>query len=307
MPQDDPTAPADSLKSILYALGANFAIAIAKTAGAAYTGSASMLAEAIHSFADCANQGLLLLGMREARKPPSPEHPLGTGRAIYFWSFIVALMLFSMGGLFSIYEGVHKLQQPEPVHQAWVAIAILGFGVAAESVSLWGALREIAKVRGTRSLWRWFRTSRQSELLVILGEDVAALGGLALALAAISLAVVTGDPMWDSIGSIGVGVLLVLVAILVGIEVKSLLVGQGAEPESVGRMRRHLAAQPEIGLVHNLITQQMGGDVMVAVKAQMRPTGSEAGLVAAINRVEQGFRVQFPEVRWMFFEPDDRD
>ena len=307
MTGEDASAPADSLKSILYALGANLAIAIAKSAGAVYTGSASMLAEAIHSFADCANQGLLLLGMREARKPASPEHPLGTGRAIYFWSFIVALMLFSMGGLFSIYEGVHKLQHPEPVHQAWVAMAILGFGVAAESVSLWGALREIAKVRGTRSLWRWFRTSRQSELLVILGEDVAALGGLALALGAITLAVVTGDPAWDSIGSIGVGILLVLVAILVGIEVKSLLVGQGAEPETFVLMRRHLLAQPEVALVHNLITQQLGGDVMVAVKAQMRPTGSEAGLVAAINRVEHGFRARFPEVRWMFFEPDDLD
>jgi cation diffusion facilitator family transporter len=301
------SAPADSLKSILYALGANLAIAIAKTAGAVYTGSASMLAEAIHSFADCANQGLLLLGLREARRPASPEHPLGSGRAIYFWSFVVALMLFSMGGLFSIYEGVHKLQHPEPVHQAWVAIAILGFGVAAESVSLWGALREIAKVRGTRSLWRWFRTSRQSELLVILGEDIAALGGLALALAAISLAVATGDPMWDSLGSIGVGVLLVLVAILVGIEVKALLVGQGAEPDSVARMRRHLDAQPEVSLVYNVVTQQLGGDVMVAVKARMRPTGSEAGLLAAINRVERGFREQFPEVRWMFFEPDDHD
>jgi cation diffusion facilitator family transporter len=301
------SAPADSLKSILYALGANLAIAIAKNAGAVYTGSASMLAEAIHSFADCANQGLLLLGLREARRPASPEHPLGSGRAIYFWSFVVALMLFSMGGLFSIYEGVHKLQHPEPVHEAWVAIAILGFGVAAESVSLWGALREIAKVRGTRSLWRWFRTSRQSELLVILGEDIAALGGLALALAAISLAVATGDPMWDSLGSIGVGVLLVLVAILVGIEVKALLVGQGAEPDSVARMRRHLDAQPEVSLVYNVVTQQLGGDVMVAVKARMRPTGSEAGLLAAINRVERGFREQFPEVRWMFFEPDDHD
>ena len=307
MANESASAPADSLKSILYALGANLAIAIAKTAGAVYTGSASMLAEAIHSFADCANQGLLLLGLREARRPASPEHPLGSGRAIYFWSFVVALMLFSMGGLFSIYEGVHKLQHPEPVHQAWVAIAILGFGVAAESVSLWGALREIAKVRGTRSLWRWFRTSRQSELLVILGEDIAALGGLALALAAISLAVATGDPMWDSLGSIGVGVLLVLVAILVGIEVKALLVGQGAEPDSVARMRRHLDAQPEVSLVYNVVTQQLGGDVMVAVKARMRPTGSEAGLLAAINRVERGFREQFPEVRWMFFEPDDHD
>ena len=164
-------APADSLRSIFFALGANFAIAVAKTAGAVVTGSSSMLAEAIHSYADCINQALLLWGLKEAKRSASPEHPLGHGRVIYFWSFIVALMLFSMGGLFSIYEGIHKLQSREPLENAWIAMAILGFGLAAESVSLWGALREIDKERGELGLWRWFRTSRQSELLVIFGED----------------------------------------------------------------------------------------------------------------------------------------
>ena len=194
------SAPADSLKSILFALGANFAIALAKTGGAFYTGSASMLAEAIHSYADCANQALLLLGMRQAKRSASAEHPLGHGRAIYFWSFIVALMLFSMGGLFSIYEGVHKLQATEPVENAWVAIGILAFGIAAESVSLWGCLREVNKDRGRQGLWRWFRSSRQSELLVIFGEDLAALGGLVLALGFITVAMITGDPRWDAAG-----------------------------------------------------------------------------------------------------------
>ena len=301
------SAPADSRKSILYALGANFAIAVAKTGGAVYTGSSSMLAEAIHSFADCANQALLLWGLKEAKRAVSPEHPLGSGRAIYFWSFIVALMLFSMGGLFSIYEGVHRLHDGEPVRYAWVAMAILGFGIVAESVSLWGALREIAKERGTLSLWRWFRTSRQSELLVILGEDVAALGGLTIALVCIVLAVVTGNPAWDAIGSIGVGVLLVSVAVLVAIEVKALLVGQSAEPHLIERMRGHLASQPEVTEVFNLLTQQLGGDVLVAVKARMRAAGSEAALIEAINRVERDFRSRFPQVRWMFFEPDNRD
>src|SRR4051812_35679426 len=179
---------ANSRTSILYALGANAAIALTKGAGAAYTGSASMLAEAIHSVADCANQGLLLWGLREARRAASPEHPLGHGRAVYFWSFLVALMLFSVGGVFSIAEGIRKWQSPQPVSDAWIAIAILAFGVIAESISLWGALREIRKDRGTRSLWRWFRTTRQSELLVVLGEDIAALGGLAIALAFITIA-----------------------------------------------------------------------------------------------------------------------
>jgi cation diffusion facilitator family transporter len=301
------SAPADSLKSILFALGANLAIALAKTGGAVFTGSSSMLAEAIHSFADCINQALLLWGMKEARRAASPEHPLGHGRAAYFWSFIVATMLFSMGGLFSIYEGVYRLHAREPVRNAWVAIAILAFGIAAESVSLWGALREIGKDRGERSLWRWFRTSRQSELLVVLAEDVAALGGLAVALGAIALALATGKPIWDAAGSIGIGVLLVLVAVMVAIEVKALLVGLSADPEKVEHMRAFLRNRSEVATVYNLLTQQLGSEVMVAVKARMRPVGSDTALVEAINRVEREFRTRFPEVRWIFFEPDDRD
>ncbi len=298
------SAQADSLKSILFALGANFAIALAKSAGAVFTGSASMLAEAIHSFADCGNQALLIWGLRSARQVASPDHPLGYGREVYFWSFIVALMLFSMGGLFSIYEGVHKLHSAEPVRYAWVAVGILAFGVAAESVSLWGALREIDKERGELSLWRWFRTSRQSELLVIFGEDLAALGGLVLAVGFIALAMLTGNPKWDAVGSISIGVLLVLVAILVGVEVKALLIGQSADPQVLARLRAHIEAQPEVAQVYSLITQQLGGDVMVAVKARMQPVGSDVALIGAINAVEARTRAEFAQVRWIFFEPD---
>ena len=301
------SAQADSLKSILFALGANFAIALAKTAGAVFTGSASMLAEAIHSFADCGNQALLIWGLKEAKRAASTDHPLGYGRAIYFWSFIVALMLFSMGGLFSIYEGVHKLHDTEPVKYAWVAVGILSFGVLAESVSLWGAVREINKERGELGLWRWFRTSRQSELIVIFGEDVAALGGLALALGFIGLAMVTGNPMWDAMGSISIGVLLVLVAVLVGVEVKALLVGQSAEPQVLQRIRAHLQTQPQVAQIYNLITQQLGSEIMVAVKARMHPLGSDVALMDAINQVESGLRKAFPQLRWVFFEPDLKD
>jgi len=301
------SAQADSLKSILFALAANLAIAIAKTIGAVFTGSSSMLAEAIHSFADCTNQALLLWGLKEAKRTASSEHPLGHGRAIYFWSFIVALMLFSMGGLFSIYEGVHKLQGHEPVRFAWVAVAILAFGIVAESGSLWGALREINKDRGELTLWQWFRSSRQSELLVIFGEDVAALGGLVLALAFILLSMVTGNPVWDAIGSICIGVLLVLVALLVGIEVKSLLVGQSAEPRMQRRLHDHIGAQPEVAQVYSLITQQLGSEIMVAVKARMQPAASDVALIESINRVERGLRAAFPQVRWIFFEPDQAD
>ncbi len=301
------SAQADSLRSIFFALGANFAIALSKTAGAVFTGSASMLAEAIHSFADCGNQALLIWGLKEARRTASSDHPLGYGRAIYFWSFIVALMLFSMGGLFSIYEGAHKLHDTEPVKNAWLAVGILSFGVLAESVSLWGALREINKERGELSLWRWFRSSRQSELIVIFGEDVAALGGLVLALCFIGLAMFTGNPMWDAVGSICIGVLLVLVAVLVGVEVKALLVGQSAEPQVLARLRAHLEAQPQVAQLYSVITQQLGSDVMVAVKARMQPLGSDVALVEAINLVERGLREAFPQVRWVFFEPDLRD
>lgn len=301
------SASSDSLKSILFALGANFAIAVAKTAGAVFTGSSSMLAEAIHSYADCGNQAMLIWGLKEAKQAPSPDHPLGFGKATYFWSFIVALMLFSMGGLFSIYEGAHKLHETEPVKYVGVAIAILAFGVLAESVSLWGCLREINKERGNKSLWRWFRESRQSELIVVMGEDIAALAGLVLALVFVSVSAITGNPMWDAIGSIAIGIMLVVVAVLVGVEVKALLVGQSAEPEMLARLRAFLAARPEIAQVYNVLSQQLGGDVMLAIKARITPQGSEAGLVDAINRVEADLRREFPKVRWIFFEPDIKD
>ena len=302
------SAGGDSLRSILFALGANFLIAVAKTTGAVFTGSSSMLAEAIHSYADCANQGLLLWGLREGRRPADADHPLGYGKAVYFWSFIVALMLFSMGGMFSIYEGVHKWgTSQQPMENAWVAIAILVFGIVAESFSLWGCLREVDKERGGQTLWRWFRTSRQSELLVVFAEDVAALGGLALALVFIGIAMVTGNPAWDAAGSVCIGALLVLVAIFVGVEIKALLIGQGVEDRVLERMRSHLAGQAEVEAVYNVITQQMGGDVMVAVKARMSRVGSARELVEAINRVERGFHASFPDVRWLFFEPDIAD
>jgi divalent metal cation (Fe/Co/Zn/Cd) transporter len=215
-------------------------------------------------------------------------------------------MLFSVGGVFSIAEGVRKWQSPQPVNDAWIAIAILTFGVIAESISLWGALREIRKDRGTRSLWRWFRTTRQSELLVVLGEDIAALGGLAIALAFITIAWATGDPRWDAAGSIGIGVLLVCVALLVAFEVKALLVGSSTDAETEAGIRACLLEQPEVSSIYSLLTEQLGADVMVAVKAQMRRESSDVALIEAINRVEAALRERFPQIRWLFFEPDVR-
>jgi cation diffusion facilitator family transporter len=298
---------ADSIKSIFYALGANFAIAVAKLVGAGITGSSSMLAEAIHSFADCGNQGLLLLGLKRAKRPPSPDHPLGYGKAIYFWSFIVALILFSMGGLFSINEGLHKLQATQPLTSPWVAVGILVFGMIAEGLSLLGCTKEVNKVRGDRSLWRWFRESRQSELIVIMGEDIAALFGLAVALIAILLTMYTGNPLFDALGSIGIGVLLVIVAIGVGIEIKDLLIGQSAEPQVRQAIHEHISALKEVDQVFNLITYQLGDRIMVAVKAKMTTVATPDELIDATNRCETSIREAFPAIQWLFFEPDLRD
>ena len=300
-------AKADSLKTIFYALGANFAIFVAKLTAAIVTGSGAMTAEAVHSLADCGNQLLLLLGMKSARAPATPEHPLGHGKAIYFWSFLVALMLFSVGGAYSLYEGWHKLHNPEPLRRAWIAIAVLTFGVAAESVSMWGCLREVNKARGKRGLWRWFRDSRQSELIVIFGEDLAALLGLAFALVAILLTVITGNPLFDAIGTLAIGVLLVVVAIFIAVEVKALLIGQSVDPELRDRIKTFIEARPEVARVFNLITLQLGPDVMIAIKAEMRRDATALDMVNAINAVERALKAEFPEIRWSFFEPDFED
>ena len=297
----------DSTRAVLFALGANLAIAIAKGVAAFFTGSSAMLAETVHSFADCGNQLLLLLGMRQAKKPASPEYPLGYGKAIYFWSFLVALMLFTVGGMFSLYEGAHKLQHPEPLRQWWWAAGVLVFGIVAEGISMRACMQEVAKARGGRSLWRWFRDSRQSELVVIFGEDFAALVGLVLALAAVLLSVATGNPVWDAIGSLAIGALLIVVAVLVAIEVKAMLIGQSVDPAREAELRAFLQARPEIGRVISLITLQLGNEVMVSVQAHMRERGSADALVAQINGIERAMKQAFPEVRWSFFEPDTRD
>ncbi len=294
----------DSTRAILFALGANFAIAVAKGVAAFFTGSSAMLAETVHSLADCGNQLLLLLGMRQAKRPPSPEYPLGYGKAIYFWSFLVALMLFSVGGMFSLYEGIHKLQHPEELKQWWWAAGVLVFGIVAEGVSMRACLAEVNKARGSRSLWQWFRQSRQAELVVIFGEDLAALLGLVLALVAVLLAVATGNPMWDAIGTIAIGALLVIVAVFVAIEVTAMLIGQSVDPEREQEMRRFLEAREEVGRVISLITLQLGNEVMVAVQAEMSERQTVHHLSEEINRVERAFKAQFPEVRWSFFEPD---
>ena len=298
---------ANSLRAVLLALGANMAIFLAKLAAAVLTGSGAMLAEAIHSLADCGNQGLLLLGMRQAGKPPSDEYPLGWGRALYFWSFVVALLLFAVGGLFSVYEGVHKLTHPEPLRWPGIALGVLVFGLVMESISLHGCLREVNRARGEQTLWRWFRETRSSELLVIFGEDVAALLGLCAAALAVGATMLSGNLLFDALGTIVIGVLLVIVAIALANEVKALLIGQGVEPRRRAELLAFLHGRPEVAEVLNLITLQMGPDVMVAIKARMASTPDNLSLIEAINAVERDMKATFAEVRWSFFEPDIAD
>jgi len=298
---------ASTLRAVLYALGANSGILIAKGVAAAVTGSSAMLAEAIHSAADCGNQVLLLFGMKDARRAPDARHPLGYGRAVYFWAFLVAVLLFTLGGLFSIYEGWHKLHQTEPISNAGIAIGVLLIAIVLEAFSLAGCVREIRKVSGTRTLWQFFRTSRNSELIVVLGEDIAALAGLAFALIAVVVAFVSGNPVYDAIGSIAVGVLLVVVAVLLSVEIKAMITGESAEAETEIAIRAFLKARPEVAEVYSLLTLQLGEGIMLAVKARMAESASAGALVDAIDRVEADLRTAFPAVQWCFFEPDTRD
>ena len=297
-----------SVRAILYALGANFGIAVAKFGAAWWTNSGSMLAEAIHSTADCVNQLLLLLGMREARRPESVDHPLGYHRVTYCWSMIVALLLFFMGGAFSVYEGIERLRHPHALENGLVALIVLGVAVVLEAFSLAGAMREVRKTARGKPFLRWFRETRESELMVVAGEDIAALAGLTLAFVAVAATLLTGNPMWDALGTLSVGVVLMVIAVLVMIEVKGLIVGESASPELREEIQTFVAAQPEVAEVLNVITLAWGDKVVIAVKARMAEAESISGaqLVERINAVEARMQDRFPTAKWVFFEPDVR-
>ncbi len=296
-----------SARAILYAFIANLGIAISKLAAALYTSSGSMLAESIHSFADAGNQVLLFVGLKQSRRPPDAQHPLGYGKLSYFWSFIVALMLFSLGGLFSIYEGWHKLHEPEALNKPWVALAVLALAIVLETGSTIGCLREIKRLRKERSLRDWLRTTRNAELVVVLGEDVAALVGLVLAFGFVSLATVTGDVRYDALGSIAIGVVLICVSLFIAIRIKGLIVGRSAEEDLQAGIRAEIAAQPGVEKLLNAITMQLGPQVMLAVKVKMTPGAAIESAVENINHLEKRIKARFPEVVWCFVEPDVTD
>jgi cation diffusion facilitator family transporter len=296
-----------SAKAILYAFLANLFIAITKTAAAIYTHSGSMLAEAIHSYADTGNQVLLFLGLKQSQRPPDESAPLGYGKLSYFWSFIVALLLFSMGGLFSIYEGWHKLRAPEPLNQEWVALIVLGVSIVLETGSLLGCLREINKLRGERTFQYWFKHTRNAELVVVLGEDIAALLGLVIAFVFVALAMLTGDTRFDALGSVSIGVVLISISIFIAIRIKRLIVGTSAEEDLRDGINDMIREDPAIEKLFKAITLQVGPKVMLAAKIRMRRDLNIEAAVEHINALERRIRGRFPEIGWCFIEPDLED
>jgi cation diffusion facilitator family transporter len=298
-----------STKIILIALCANFCIALSKLAGALFTGSAALMAEAVHSFSDCGNQALLLYGQRAAKKPANAKYPLGRGREVFFWSFLVALLLFSVGGSFSLYEGLHKLQHPEPVTSPFVGIIILVIAVALESYAFCACLKEVQLRNQGKSLWQWVRTTTSADLLVIFLEDAAALLGLVFALFALSMAWITGNPMWDALGSCFIGVLLIVVAVVLAREVKHMLIGEGVTAQYRDGLEAVLHEEMHGATLLKLIVLQQGVDaLMVAYKIRPAPKSNDVWeTIADVNRFEAAARTRYPEIQWQFTELDIRD
>lgn len=301
------TTQNSTARAILYAFLANFGIALAKSWAAWLTGSGSMLAEAIHSFADTGNQVLLYVGLRQSRRPPDDEHPLGYGKLSYFWSFIVALLLFSLGGVFSIAEGLHKLQHPEELSRIWVAVAVLVVAILLEGSSLLGCLREIRLLRGERPFLDWLEHTRNSELVVVLGEDIGAQIGLVFALGFLIAAAATGNPVYDALGSICIGAVLIVISAFVAWRIRSLLVGRSADPVIEAEIEAIIAEQEGIQRVFNTITLQFGPDTMLAAKVRMQDGLDIETAVAHINALERTLKERIPKLAWCFIEPDVSD
>ena len=292
-------------KAVIAALLANSGIAVTKFAAAAISGSASMLAEGVHSVADAGNQVLLLVGGRRAKKEATETHPFGYGRERYIFAFVVAIILFSVGGMFSLYEGIHKLEAHEELNLPWIPLLVLSVAIVLESFSLRTAVIEANKARGDQSMVSFIRHAKQPELPVILLEDIAALIGLVFAFAGVGLSLLTGNVIWDAIGTIAIGVLLVVVAVVLGIETKSLLVGEGASRADADRIRAAFAAHPKVEAVIHMKTLYLGPDeLMVAAKIAVAKTTKAAEIAKTINEVENAVREAVPVARVIYIEPD---
>ncbi|MEU7987418.1 cation diffusion facilitator family transporter [Streptosporangium canum] len=292
-------------KAIIAALAANLAIAVAKFVAFLVTTSSSMLAESIHSLADSGNQVLLLVGGKRAARARTAEHPFGYGRERYFYAFVVAVVLFTIGALFSLYEGWHKISDPHPVETPIVAFGVLIFAIIAESFSFRTAIKESNHVRGTQSWVQFIRRSKSPELPVIVLEDLGALVGLVLALAGVTMAVVTGDGVWDGVGTMAIGVLLAVIAVILAIETKSLLIGEGAGPEVEKRIRGALESTPEVDRVIHMRTLHLGPEeILVAAKIAVDHDDTASEVARGIDEAEQRVRAAVPEARVIYLEPD---
>ncbi|MBB5852717.1 cation diffusion facilitator family transporter [Amycolatopsis umgeniensis] len=291
-------------KAIIAALVANAGIAAAKFTGFLITGSSSMLAESVHSLADTSNQGLLLLGQKTSQRAATRTHPFGFGRDRYFYSFIVALMLFSLGSVFALYEGIHKISEPEALTSPWVAVGILVVAIGLESYSFYTAIQESKKIKGDAGWWAFIRQAKTPELPVVLLEDAGALLGLVFALAGVGLSVVTGDPVWDGIGTVTIGLLLGVIAIILIIEMKSLLIGEGASEPDLDTIVDELAAGKVERVIH-IRTLYIGPDEMlVAAKLALVPGLETADIAQAIDDAEARVRAKVPTAKLIYLEPD---
>jgi cation diffusion facilitator family transporter len=294
-------------KAVVAALLANLGIALSKAVGFLITGSASMLAEAIHSAADSGNQGLLLLGGRRAARAADRSHPFGYGRERYFWSFVVALVLFSLGGAFATFEGIEKIRHPHELESIGVAIGILLVAILLESYSFRTAIVEANKVRGDGGWWAFIRRSKNPELPVVLLEDLGALVGLVLALLGVTIAHVTEDPMWDGLGTLSIGILLLVISVVLAVEMKSLLIGETADDQVETAIRGAIEGDADVESVIHLRTQHLGPDeLLVGAKVSFAPTLTVADLADVINRVEVAVRDAAPAARILYVEPDVR-
>jgi cation diffusion facilitator family transporter len=296
-----------SRRAIIAAFFANLGIAIAKFAGFLITGSAGLLAEAGHSIADTGNQGLLMFGGKRGKRAADAAHPFGYGPERYFWAFVVALVLFSMGGLFALYEGIQKVINPHEIESAGVAYVILGVSIALESFSLRTAVKEANHVRHGRSWWRYIRTAKAPELPVVLLEDVGAQLGLFFALFGLTMAEVTGNPRWDAVGSIAIGLLLVVIAIILAIEMKGLLIGEAASDEHLDAIKNSIAATTHVNSLIHLRTMHLGpDDLLVAAKIDYEHSLSVEQLAHAIDDTEANLRAAVPIADMIYIEPDIR-
>jgi cation diffusion facilitator family transporter len=294
-----------SNKAVLAAMFANLGIAIAKFAGFLFTGASSMLAEAVHSMADTGNQALLLWGSRQAGRAPTELHPFGFGPERFFWSFVVSLILFTVGALFAVYEGIHKFLHPEQLSNASWAVGILLLGVMLETWSFATAIGEAKKLKGDLSWWSFIRNSRNPELPVVLLEDFAALVGLVLALLGIVLVMLTGEPRFDAMATVAIGILLGIVAVVLSVEMKSLLIGESATGEIVESLKRAALAPEKVKRVIHFRTMHLGPEeLLVATKLEFIEGLDVPGLVRAIDEVEQAMRRAQPWAKMIFIEPD---